>query len=221
MAELLDKAAATLVSRSAGTGVKMPASWREELGELARRLTEPGRSALSPCDACPDNNVRSDSGVLSLVDFEGAAFSHVAWDVAYLTVPWPSCWCSWRIPGHLSCQAVNRYCAIRPGRPGTVSGGPWKDRALNAEDALKAAYAEISSQRDQIGKLLGRIRDLEIDLPANAVERISPPAISSSPSGSRPPARTTASSTPASPASKPSSPNPSSPANVRSRPDQR
>ena len=51
-------------------------------------------------------------------------------------------------------------------------GGPWKDRALNAEDALKAAYAEISSQRDQIGKLLGRIRDLEIDLPADAVERI-------------------------------------------------
>jgi hypothetical protein len=51
-------------------------------------------------------------------------------------------------------------------------GAPWKDRALNAEDALKAAYAEISSQRDQIGKLLGRIRDLEIDLPADAVERI-------------------------------------------------
>jgi hypothetical protein len=51
-------------------------------------------------------------------------------------------------------------------------GGPWKDRALDAEDALKAAYAEISSQRDQIGKLLGRIRDPEIDLPADAVERI-------------------------------------------------
>jgi Family of unknown function (DUF6262) len=50
--------------------------------------------------------------------------------------------------------------------------GPWRDRALNAEDALKAAYAEISKQRDQIGKLLGRIRDLEIDLPADAVERI-------------------------------------------------
>ena len=51
----------------------------------------------------------------------------------------------------------------------------------------------------------------------------SPPAISSSLSGSRPPATTTASPAPASPASKPTSPNPSSPANVppRSRPDQR
>lgn len=48
MAELLDEAAATLVSRSAGTGVRVPAGWREELGELARRMTEPERNALSP-----------------------------------------------------------------------------------------------------------------------------------------------------------------------------
>jgi hypothetical protein len=57
-------------------------------------------------------------------------------------------------------------------RHDAAQAGPWKDRALNAEDALKTAYAEISKQRDQIGKLLGRIRDLEIDLPADAVERI-------------------------------------------------
>lgn len=51
-------------------------------------------------------------------------------------------------------------------------GSPWKDRALNAEDALKVAYAEINDQRGQIGQLLGQIRDLEVDLPADAVERI-------------------------------------------------
>lgn len=49
---------------------------------------------------------------------------------------------------------------------------PWKERALNTEAALRTAYAEISSQRDQIGRLLGQIRDLEVDLPADAVERI-------------------------------------------------
>ncbi|TXL84985.1 DUF6262 family protein [Streptomyces sp. IB2014 016-6] len=49
---------------------------------------------------------------------------------------------------------------------------PWKDRALNAEDALKLAYEEITSQRRQIGQLLGQVRDLETDLPADAVERI-------------------------------------------------
>jgi uncharacterized protein YhaN len=56
--------------------------------------------------------------------------------------------------------------------PGTGQASPWKDRALNAEDTLKTAYAEISSQRNQIGKLLGRIRDLELGLPADAVDRI-------------------------------------------------
>jgi hypothetical protein len=62
--------------------------------------------------------------------------------------------------------------AVTGRRQDASQASPWKDRALNAEDALKAAYAEISKQRDQIGKLLGRIRDLEIDLPADAVERI-------------------------------------------------
>ena len=39
----------------------------------------------------------------------------------------------------------------------------WRERALNAEDALKAAHAEILAQRTRIGELLGRIRDLEAE----------------------------------------------------------
>jgi hypothetical protein len=35
----------------------------------------------------------------------------------------------------------------------------WRERALNAEDALKAAHAEILTQRTRIGELLGQIRD--------------------------------------------------------------
>lgn len=48
----------------------------------------------------------------------------------------------------------------------------WRERALNAEDALTAAHAEIRTQRGRIGELLGRIRDLEHDLPADAVQRL-------------------------------------------------
>jgi chromosome segregation ATPase len=48
----------------------------------------------------------------------------------------------------------------------------WKERALNAEDALKAAGAEIRTQRSSIGQLLGKIRDLELDLPEDAVQRL-------------------------------------------------
>jgi hypothetical protein len=48
----------------------------------------------------------------------------------------------------------------------------WRERALNAEDALKLAHAEISLQRNNISQLLGRIRDLESDLPEDGVQRV-------------------------------------------------
>jgi hypothetical protein len=65
---------------------------------------------MTPADACPDNNVRTDDGLV-LIDFEGAQWRHVAWDVAYLAVPWPSCWCSWRIPEDVAEQAIEAYRA--------------------------------------------------------------------------------------------------------------
>jgi len=48
----------------------------------------------------------------------------------------------------------------------------WRERALNAEDALKSAHAEILAQRTRIGELLGQIRDLETEWTQDAVERI-------------------------------------------------
>ena len=48
----------------------------------------------------------------------------------------------------------------------------WRERALNAEEALKAAHAEILSQRTRIGELLGQIRDLEAEWTQEAVQRI-------------------------------------------------
>ncbi len=44
-----------------------------------------------------------------IVDFEGAQWRHIAWDLAYLTVPWPTCWCSWRMPSTSSERALERY----------------------------------------------------------------------------------------------------------------
>lgn len=49
----------------------------------------------------------------------------------------------------------------------------WRERALNAEDALKAAHVEILAQRARIAALLGRIRDLEAEWTQDAVQRIS------------------------------------------------
>lgn len=65
----------------------------------------------------------------------------------------------------------------------------WRERALNAEAALKTAHTEILAQRTRIGELLGHIRDLQAEWTEEAIQRITtentPP--SSSASASSPP----------------------------------
>ena len=63
---------------------------------------------LSPADACPDNNLLTADGC-RLIDFEWAEVRHPAWDAAYLAVPWPTCWCAWRIPDDSSARALDAY----------------------------------------------------------------------------------------------------------------
>ena len=48
----------------------------------------------------------------------------------------------------------------------------WRERALNAEHALKTANREIISQRTRIGELLGRTRDLEAEWTQDAIQRV-------------------------------------------------
>jgi chromosome segregation ATPase len=47
----------------------------------------------------------------------------------------------------------------------------WRERALNAEQALKAAHAEIHTQRGRISQLLGQIRDIEHDVTEATIQR--------------------------------------------------
>jgi hypothetical protein len=47
----------------------------------------------------------------------------------------------------------------------------WRERALNAEDALKAAQIEILAQRTRIGELLGQIRDLEAEWTEETIQQ--------------------------------------------------
>lgn len=49
---------------------------------------------------------------------------------------------------------------------------PWRERALNAEDALKAANAEILQQRTLIGELMGQVRDLQAEWTEGAIQRV-------------------------------------------------
>jgi chromosome segregation ATPase len=62
-------------------------------------------------------------------------------------------------------DAIDRRDSRRRTHNGDLAGveQPWRERARNAEDALKTAHAEIRHQRATIAELLGRIRDLEAD----------------------------------------------------------
>lgn len=109
MPDALDGAATRLADQLPMLGVEPTAEALDVVRHLDHLLGG-GRAcrALSPSDACPDNNLVTDRGMV-LLDFEGAQVRHVAWDAAYLTVPWPSCWCSWRLPDDVARRALGHW----------------------------------------------------------------------------------------------------------------
>jgi hypothetical protein len=110
MSATVDEAAHLLEEHCTNLDVSVPPHALRELRDVPRRLNGEGAAALSPDDACPQDNVRLGDRLI-LVDFEGAQWRHIAWDVAYLSVPWPTCWCSWRMPSDAGERAVERYRA--------------------------------------------------------------------------------------------------------------
>jgi aminoglycoside phosphotransferase (APT) family kinase protein len=107
VADDLTETVAALTVYAAGLQVPVPDGTWDGLRGLGDRL-EGGPAVLSPGDTCPDNNVDTPRGRV-LLDFESAQWRHPAWDVAYLVVPWPTCWCSWRLPDEVAEQAIHRY----------------------------------------------------------------------------------------------------------------
>ncbi|MFF5372589.1 hypothetical protein [Streptomyces sp. NPDC013187] len=59
-----------------------------------------------------------------------------------------------------------------PPEQGDEREATWRERALNSEDALKAAHTEILTQRTRIGELLRQIGDLLDEWTEGAIQRI-------------------------------------------------
>jgi hypothetical protein len=139
MPDLLAGAAKLLAQRLPRLGI---APGAEALAELRSAAAAFGAQAyaLTPADACPDNNVVTRNGLV-LLDFEQATMRHVAWDAAYLLVPWPSCWCSWNIPAEYAHAALARWRAAVARAIPVVATAAF-DRDL---DVAVAAWAFISS----------------------------------------------------------------------------
>ncbi|MFL0176997.1 hypothetical protein A5630_06835 [Mycolicibacterium mucogenicum] len=76
-----------------------------------------------------------------------------------------------RLVGHYAQETTTIRLRDEANRAKSVETS-WRERALNAEDALVVATREIAQQRNTIGDLFGRIRDLEADLSEDAAQRL-------------------------------------------------
>lgn len=68
--------------------------------------------------------------------------------------------------------AARTDASMRSDAEASAIEATWRERALNAEQELRRAHSEITLQRGRIGELLGQIRDLEADLPADGVQQL-------------------------------------------------
>ena len=96
-------------------------------------------------DPCPDN-VRLVDGRLRVYDFEYASIGHVLLDAAYLSVPFPTCWCVASLPPPL----VTRANAAYRERLGIVDAVGWhRELALACAAWLVATVPrQIDQARD-------------------------------------------------------------------------
>lgn len=132
MAVGIEDAIRQLDAECAALGVAIPTGSFDALRELEQRLGGSGAAALSPSDTCPDNNVLLEDRVV-LLDFEAAQWRHIAWDVAYLRVPWPTCWCSWALPDDVVDTAFDAYRSVAaPAFPEVAGDGFAADVAAAA-----------------------------------------------------------------------------------------
>ena len=65
-------------------------------------------AAFTPGDTCLDNNLLTPQG-LRLIDFESACFAPVFLTAAYCRMPFPSCWCVFRLPGALATEIEQAF----------------------------------------------------------------------------------------------------------------
>jgi len=119
-----------------------------DITALAAPLAVDEHHALSPADVCPDNNLLTADGC-RLIDFEWSEVRHPAWDAAYLAVPWPTCWCSWRIPEASAVRAFDVY------REAAAEGIPYvaTDAFLTDVEAARVCWALVSVSRSLLNAL--------------------------------------------------------------------
>jgi hypothetical protein len=92
---------------------KLNIPFAEAIAEESQRIYDvfanPGDYlGFTPSDCCPDNHfLRGDTVVF--FDNEGAGMRHALIDLAYITVPFPTCWCTNRLPAGMPEKLIEVY----------------------------------------------------------------------------------------------------------------
>lgn len=98
-----------LQSMTKQLGVSLQPGVEAELGELEATLSNPGPfHTFVQSDAAPDNCLWRGKQLM-LLDFEGARYAHALLEGVYCRMPFPTCWCVYRIPEVIMQRAENAY----------------------------------------------------------------------------------------------------------------
>ena len=96
----------------AALDIAPPAQLEAECTAIAHTLTAAQMwKALSNGDYCPDNHIIDRFGQFRLLDFEKGGFRHAFLDLAYLYLPFPTCWCVHSLPDAAVARAEAAYRA--------------------------------------------------------------------------------------------------------------
>jgi hypothetical protein len=108
-AETWEKCFVTFTQICQRLGVTPPETITEESRRIYEMLENPGDYlAFTPSDCCPDNHfLRGDKVVF--FDCEFAGMRHALLDLAYITVPFPTCWCTNRLPEGMPEKLIEVY----------------------------------------------------------------------------------------------------------------
>ena len=96
-------------------GILLPIRFATELARISAAVESPGDYlAFSPTDCCPDNHALRGERVV-FFDCEGARMRHALLDAAYLLAPFPTCWCTSKLPEGLPERLIAAYREHFPG----------------------------------------------------------------------------------------------------------
>jgi hypothetical protein len=91
-----------------GLSIAAPDGLTDDLARVAALMSVSEYSVFSPGDLCPDNNLVTADGI-RFIDFESAEFHSAFLDAAFLSMPFSSCWCVFRLPPDLARTALATY----------------------------------------------------------------------------------------------------------------